>query len=600
MTKVSHHIKVSEVHTLAGALKLRTERTPTTCAYRQFDTRAGAWQEMAWADAARHAARWQVALNQLGLQPGDRVALMLRNCVEWVLFDQAALGIGLVTVPVYTNDRAENIAYILEDSGARVLLIEGEDQWRELSGIARQLRELVAVISLTPVNAGDSGVKFHTAADWLPDSAPPFEAMDLDPDTLATIVYTSGTTGRSKGVMLTHRNILWNAGACLKTLPIAAEDEFLSFLPLSHTFERTAGYYLTILTGSTVSFARSIADLAEDLVIIKPTILVTVPRIFERIHGKIQAKLEQDSGLARKLFALAANTGWQRFEYRQGRASWTPALLLWPLLERLVARKAQARLGGRLKYAVSGGAALSPDIARMFIGLGITIIQGYGLTETSPVIAGNHPDDNIPASVGQALEGIEVKVSDHDELIVRSPSVMPGYWNNGEATREAIDEDGWLHTGDQVRIGEKGHIFITGRLKDIIVMANGEKVPPADMELAIAMDPLLEQVMIVGEGRPFLAALVVLNPETLKMIAPDLGLDNQRPAANDPGIVKEVLDRIQAGLAQFPGYARVHGVAIVDTPWSIENGTMTPTMKLKRDLILEKYKPLLEALYAGH
>lgn len=599
MTTVNHDIQLSEVHSLAGALKLRTERTPTTCAYRQFDPQTGAWKEMAWADAARHAARWQVALSQLGLQPGDRVALMLRNCVEWVLFDQAALGIGLVTVPIYTNDRADNIAYILKDSGARVLLIEGEDQWQELESIAHQLRELVAVISLKPVDAGDSGVNFHTAPDWLPDSAPPFEAMDLDPDTLATIVYTSGTTGRSKGVMLTHRNILWNIGASLKRLPVTAEDEFLSFLPLSHTFERTAGYYLTIVTGSTVSFARSIADLADDLVTIKPTILVAVPRIFERIHGKIQAKLEQDSGLARKLFTLAADTGWRRFEYKQGRASWTPSLLLWPLWERLVAHKAQARLGGRLKFAVSGGAALSPDIAQMFIGLGITIIQGYGLTETSPVIAGNRPDDNIPASVGQALEGIEVKVSDNDELIVRSPSVMPGYWNNGEATRDAIDEDGWFHTGDQVHINETGHIFITGRLKDIIVMANGEKIPPADMELAIAMDPLLEQVMIIGEGRPFLAALVVLNPDTLEKIGSELGLEADS-TSDSSKIVEEVLNRIQAGLAQFPGYARVHKVGVVNEPWTIENGMMTPTMKLKRNLILDQYKPLLEQLYAGH
>ena len=601
MTQTTSQIPVDEAGTLAGALRLRAERTPDLTAYREFDRQAGAWRAMSWREAAERAARWQAGLRRMGLQPGERVAVMLRNCVDWAMFDQAALGLGLVTVPIYTNDRTDNIAYILRDAGVRLLLIEGEEQWRELAPAARELDSLSAVVTLNPVTAGDSGVIVHHAPEWLPADAPPFEATPLEASALATIVYTSGTTGRPKGVMLTHRNILWNIGVALKALPVTAEDEFLSFLPLSHTFERTTGYYVSVVAGSTMAFARSIEELAEDLVSIRPTILVSVPRIFERVHGRIRDKLEKDSALARWLFQVAVATGWKRFEHQQGRAGWSPSLLLWPLWERLVARKVQARLGGRLHYAASGGAALSPEIARMFIGLGINIVQGYGLTETSPVISGNRLDDNIPASVGLPLEGIETKVSENHELIVRSPAVMAGYWNNETATREAIDDEGWFHTGDQVRIDEGGHIYITGRLKDIIVLANGEKVPPADMELAIAMDPLIEQVMVVGEGRPFLAALAVLNPEALATVAGEKGLDAGSPSLlNSPAVIDEVLGRIRKGLSAFPGYAQIHAVGLVAEPWTIDNGMMTPTMKLKRNLLLEAHREMLEKIYAGH
>ena len=601
MTQTTSHIPVEEARTLAGALRLRAGRTPDRTAYREFEREAGAWRALSWREAAERAARWQAGLRRMDLRPGERVAVMLRNCIDWVTFDQAALGLGLVTVPIYTNDRTDNIAYILRDAGVRLLLIEGDEQWRALAPAARALESLSAVVTLNPVEAGDTGVAVHHAAEWLPADAPPFEAVPLDGSSLATIVYTSGTTGRPKGVMLTHRNILWNIGVALKALPVTPDDEFLSFLPLSHTFERTTGYYVSVVAGSTMAFARSIEELAEDLVTIRPTILVSVPRIFERVHGRIRDKLETDSALARRLFQVAVATGWKRFEHQQGRAGWSPSLLLWPVWERLVARKVQARLGGRLNYAASGGAALSPDIAKMFIGLGINIVQGYGLTETSPVISGNRLDDNIPASVGRPLEGIETRVSDNDELIVRSPAVMAGYWNNEAATREAIDDEGWFHTGDQVRIDEDGHIFITGRLKDIIVLANGEKVPPADMELAIAMDPLIEQVMVVGEGRPFLAALAVLNPEALETVAGEKDLDAGSPSTlRSPAIIDEVLVRIRKGLSAFPGYAQIHAVGLVAEPWTIENGMMTPTMKLKRNLLMEAHREMLEEIYAGH
>ena len=602
MTTNAQLITLEQADTLAAVLEARAKRTPRSVAYSQLDPATDQWRSYTWEQVTALGARWQQGLKSLGLERGDRVAVMLRNCLEWVLFDQAALGLGLVTVPVYTNDRADNVAYILENAGVRVLLIENQEQWNELESEAERLSGLTAVLTLEPVSSHAGTVNLLTVADWLPaGEEAAFEAMALDSNELATIVYTSGTTGRPKGVMLSHRNILWNVHASLSVIPVSGDDHMLSFLPLSHTFERTAGYYLSIVTGAQVSFAQSVAQLADDLVAVKPTILIAVPRIFERIYGRLKEKLAAEPAVARRLFELAVATGWHRFEYSQGRARWNPRLLLWPALEKLVAKKVQGRLGGRLQYAVSGGAALSPDIAELFIGLGINIIQGYGLTETSPVIAGNLPRNNIPASVGQPLPGVEVTVGADDELLTRSPSVMLGYWNNEEATRAVVDADGWLHTGDKVRIGEQGHIFITGRLKEIIVLSNGEKIPPGDLELAISLDPLIEQAMIIGERRPYLAALAVLNAEALEPIARDLGLDPVDPASFTDGRLEQVvLERIQRSLARFPGYAKLHRVALVPEPWSIENEMMTPTLKLKRHRILTRYQDRVDALYAGH
>ncbi|HEB96773.1 MAG TPA: long-chain fatty acid--CoA ligase [Sedimenticola thiotaurini] len=596
-------ILLEQVRSLADAFRERVRRTPEAIAYLQYHPDSGEWHEYSWADSAIEVARWQQALTAEGLRPGDRVAVMLRNCREWVTFDQAALGLGLVVVPIYTNDRPENVGYILQDAGVRLLLIGDGEQWQALQEIQDQLAGLTRIVSLEPVTPVPLGPPVRSLAEWLPgatEDAPELRSQEGGLDDLATIVYTSGTTGRSKGVMLSHRNILFNAGACLQMIDVFPRDRMLSFLPLSHMLERTLGYYLPILAGSQVAFARSIPELAEDLQRMRPTILISVPRIFERIYHGIHDKLARSSPVARRLFDATVATGWRRFERSQGRKGWSPALLGWPLLQRLVARKVQQRLGGRLRFAVSGGAALAPEIARMFIGLGIRIQQGYGLTETSPVISANPLDDNLPASVGVAIPGVEVKIGDQDELLTRSPSVMLGYWDNPEATREAIDADGWLHTGDQARIGD-GHIYLTGRLKEIIVLANGEKVPPADMEMAIAGDDLVDQVLVVGEGRPFLAALVVPEREALEELLRQLGHTGESAGAlEDEGLKGIFLERIQRRLHAFPGYARIRELALIPEPWGIGEGLMTPTLKLRRSRILERHAERIEALYRGH
>jgi long-chain acyl-CoA synthetase len=398
--------------------------------------------------------------------------------------------------------------------------------------------------------------------------------------------------------MLSHHNILWNAHSALQLVPAYREDLFLSFLPLSHTLERTAGYYLPMMTGSTIAYNRSIPELGEDLQHIRPTVLMSVPRIFERVHGKIMAGLEAKSPLARWLFRLAVETGWQRFEYRQGRAGWSPRLLLQPLLHRLVGAKVMARLGGRMSRAVVGGAPLPTEVARLFIGLGLPMLQGYGLTETSPVLSVNRLEDNDPASVGVPLPDVELRIGAKDELLARGPGVMLGYWNDTEATAAIIDAEGWLHTGDKARI-DQGHVYITGRIKEILVLSNGEKVPPADMEMAICMDSLFEQVMVLGDNRPYLAALVVLNPEQWEPLAREKGLDPQdEHALAHPDIQQFVLERISARLDPFPGYARVYKVHCQTRPWTIDDGLMTPTLKLRRNRVMEVFEQEIDGLYA--
>ena len=597
---IQEMITAGSAVTLAGLFRERVKRTPNSIAYRQFDQQGSQWHDSSWADIAADVARWQDALAKEELQHGDRVAILLRNCREWVTFDQAALGCGLVIVPLYLDDRPESMAYILNDAGCKVLLLQGQEHWDGIQTVLHELDTLTLILALEPVDNPNNEPRLRTVSDWLPESGGDLHTDDGDSNELATIVYTSGTTGRPKGVMLSHWNILFDSERALEIVQILPQDLLLSFLPLSHTFERTVGYYIPMIVGATVAYARSIPELGEDLVTIQPTVMISVPRIYERVYNKIQAGLAEKSPLATKLFNLAVETGWKRFLHRQGRGSWSPGFLLWPLLNKLVASKIMAKLGGKMHMAISGGAPLPPPIAKVFIGLGLNLIQGYGLTETSPILTGNPKDDNDPRSVGIPLRGLELRIGENDELQARGPMIMLGYWNNQEATDAIIDSEGWFHTGDKARI-DNNHVYITGRIKEIIVLANGEKVSPADMEMAIALDTLFEQVMIVGDDRPFLTALLVLNPEQWERVARDLKLDASDPEAQkSEALEKLVSDRLALLLAEFPGYARIHRLTCTLEPWSIENELITPTLKLKRNRIMERFSASIDHMYEGH
>ena len=555
-------IPINNSVNISQAFAARVGDTPDSLAYTQF--RDGAWVDYTWRETAHEVARWQQAMKAEGLKPGDRVSVCMRNRIEWVFFDQAASGLGLVTVPLYFGDRPDSMAWCMNDAGVRLLVMETDEIWPELKG---DVKTLDRVVTLSARNHKDK----HLIAldDWLPEAAGEPEQSDISATELATIVYTSGTTGRPKGVMLSHHNILSNADAGLSVVTITNTDRFISFLPLSHMFERTVGYYVGVLTGAHTVYARGITELAEDIHLHRPTILVCVPRIFERIYAKMQAGLPPGS-LKARLFNAAVNVGWRRFRGEAGVLDH----LLWPILKLLVAKKLHRRLGGRLRIVLVGAAALSPDLARVFVGLGLPILQGYGLTETSPIATVQKLDDSDPASVGFALPGSEVKIADDGEILIRGPLVMLGYWHQEEATRAVIDEDGWFHSGD---IGEfrNGRLYITGRAKEIIVMSNGEKLPPGDVEQAILMDTNFEQVMVIGEGRPQLGMLVVSELT-----------DDQ-----------ELVNRANVRLADFPGWVSIHHVKRISEPWSVENGFMTPTLKLKRSKIEEHWADEIEAMY---
>ena len=596
-------ISADRAVTLYGLFLRRLRRSPDLVAYRSFQRDSSSWKDYTRQDMAEQIARWQTALAKEGLHPGDRVALQLRNSPEWVVFDQACLSMGLVVVPLYTDDRPENTSYILADADVKLLMVQDAGRWKKLAPELPENKILKRILVLDPGQEANTLMqddeRLAVVSDWLPDVGEQLRESGKSTHALASIIYTSGTTGRPNGVMLSHHNILSVAHGALAILNCYQEDVFLSFLPLSHTLERTCGYYLAIMTGSTVAHARSVAQLADDLLTIQPTVIIAVPRIFERVYGRIRDQLAKGSKLTRGMFYLAVKVGWRRFLWQQKRASWRPSQALWPLLQKLVASKIQQRLGGRLRAAVSGGAPLSPEIAEVFIGLGVPILQGYGLTETSPNISVNPIEDNVPASVGVPLRSVEVRIGENDELLVKSPGLMLGYWNNHAATARVIDSDGWLHTGDQARI-EDNHIYITGRIKDILVLSNGEKVPPSDMELAITLDPIFEQAIVIGEGRPYLSALVVLNVDLWPGLAQECGLDPMDQASlRDSRLNSLLLGRIRDALKYFPGYAKIRRVSAHLEPWTIDNGLLTPTLKIKRAAVIERNCAAIDSMYGA-
>ena len=601
-------LNLSAVRTLPELLAFRVAQSPQAEAYREFDAATGQWLSTCWAEAGERIAQWRHALAALRLPPHARIAILLPNGLDAVCTDQAALSLGCVPVPMHAIDNPGSIAYILSDCEASMLMVSSLAQWRAIEGVALALPALRCVV----VTGGDALPEVHgqavpvrSLADWLaagqepPQALPPPAAGDL-----AAIVYTSGTTGKPKGVMLTHRNVVANVLAILERVVPTQDDVFLSFLPLSHTFERTAGYYLPIAVGSCVAYARSVALLAEDLKTVRPTVLISVPRIYERVFAKLHETLA-GSRFKTGLFEAAQAVGWRRFCRAQGlplakgegRAWAALDPLLWPLLDRLVARTLRAQFGGRVRVAVSGGAPLSHAVARCFLGLGVPLLQGYGMTETSPVVAANGVDDNDPATVGRALPGVQVRIGDNRELQVRGPSVMKGYWKRAEDTARALTSDGWLATGDQAEL-HNGRIRILGRIKEIIVTSTGEKVPPGDLEMAIGADPLFGQVLAVGENRPFIACVAVVNRVEWQRLATSLGLDSGNAASlNRPAVHKAALARMVAQTRNFPRYAAPRAVFLTLEPWTIENTLMTPTLKLKRTNLMARYAGAIEAMY---
>jgi long-chain acyl-CoA synthetase len=375
-------------------------------------------------------------------------------------------------------------------------------------------------------------------------------------------------------------------------------DRFLSILPLAHAFERTVDYYVPMMAGLTVAFARSPKTIREDLPAVSPTVMLVVPRLLEQVHAGIRGKLAAKGALARWLFELTLAVGWRRFLAEQGRAS-APLLeaIVWPLLRKLVVGPIMAALGGRVRMMVSGGAPLRPEVCRFFLSLGIPVLQGYGLSEAAPVVATNLIENNLPESVGPPLPGVEVRIGEDGELMVRSPGVMLGYWNRPEDTRAVIDEDRWLHSGDRAEIHD-GRILLRGRMGELMVLSTGHKVPANAIETALEEGPLFSQVMVIAAGRPFTNALAVLDPREWAGLAKSLGLDPEgAESLGDERAQEIVCQRAAALLGDFPPYCYPRRLGLSLEPWSVENGLLTPTLKAKRNKVLERYADVIENLY---
>ncbi len=554
------------IETIHDLFQERVRQSSDQVAYRHHDADRDTWLDTTWSEMSQRVAACRQSMTEWGAVAGDRCAILAENSPDWVCADQTAFAMGMITVPLFYNDRVENMAHVLIHSQTRFLVINRKEQWELLQPLMQDsyLDMVILAESFELIWAREGKAKRATT--------------DL-PDDLATIIYTSGTTGFPKGVMLTHKNIIGNAEGCNAVSRVLPQDLLLSFLPLSHAFERTVGYYLPMMTGSTVAFARSVLTLQEDLLTIQPSIIITVPRMFEKVDARFSEKLSKASPVMRGLVALAEKVGYAHFERQQGRAGWGLGELLYPLLDKLVGKKVRNSLGGRLRLAVSGGAPLASSIAKRYLAFGIPILQGYGLTECSPVVCSNTLESNDPTSVGHVLIKTEVRTDEESgELLVKGPGIMLGYWQQPEETAEVIDEGGWFHTGDIARI-QDNKIYITGRIKDIIVLSNGENLPPTDVEEAIAKDPWIDQVMVVGEGRPYLIALIV--PSLL----------------GEHAGKRVLLGRISKDMHAFPGYEKVKDIIICTEPWTVEDGQLTPTMKLRRQHILEQFSDEIQRIY---
>lgn len=531
-------------------------------------------------------------LRAKGIGPGDYVAIYAENSMKWAMLDWAILSLGAVTVPIYPTLLEDQVGYMLRDSGAKLMFagdakllsrandaISHEKLTTEALAIEGSAPNLNSVVDL----GKESG---WTIEEWEQC------AKQIEPESLASLIYTSGTTGEPKGVMLTHENFTFLCEAIRANLPADHRDRFLCYLPLSHVYERMAGHFLPIYLGAEIAYAESLRTLAQDIINAKPTILLTVPRFTESVKSKVSQAAHEAGGLKKRLFDIVVSRGERRLKNNL-----KPVGFLGGLLDKLVGAKIRERFGGRIRFMVSGGAALPPEVAEFYGAFGILLLQGYGLTETSPVISTNHPDRNDYTSVGEVLPGIECKIADDGEILMRGKSLMQGYHNKPEQTAEVIDAEGWFHTGDLGRMQGR-RLWITGRKKDIIVMANGKNVGPERIEDMLKSSDYIEEAMVIGDNMDYLAALIVPDFEFLKHHAEQhgLGIGHNEDLIARPAIRELIKKEIDAVNKKLPDYEKVKRFDIMAERWTQETGELTPSMKVKRRVIWEKFGDKLRAL----
>ena len=568
----------------------------------------GTYSPVTWREAAATAARVAAGLRANGVAPGDRVALVAESRSEWPIADLAIMAAGAISVPAYVTNTVADHLHILNNSGARAAIVSTRQLAKTLLPAAKDAAttELVVSIEELPADEHPAGVTVKTWQDVQDEGGEGGDgdrivaaARDIERTAPSCIIHTSGTGGAPKGVTLSHGAILCNVqGAADLLESLGLEDEvFLSFLPLSHSYEHTAGLFFPVAIGAQIYYAERVDTLATNMVEVRPTIMTAVPRLYETMHQRIVAGVARSGGLKAKLFHLALDLGRRR--YLEPASLSAVDRLKDSLVDKLVRDKVRERFGGRLKALVSGGAPLNHDIGLFFTALGLRLLQGYGQTESAPVISCNLPHDCRLHTVGPACTGVEVRIADDGEIVVRGENVMLGYWGDDEATSEVI-RDGWLYTGDIGELDDDGFIQITDRKKDIIVNSGGDNISPQRIEGILALQPEVGQAMVYGDRRPHLVAVLVPDAEFMENWATAVGRDGDLAALADEPEFQEameaVVDRVNADLQVIE---RVRRFVIARQPFTVENEMMTPTLKIRRHKITAEYGDALEALY-GH
>ena len=575
-----------------------------------MEGKSGEYKSVSWTSMAEEAREIASGLLSLGVSKGDRVAIMAYNRPQWLVADMAIMAVGAITIPIYHTSSETTAARILEKSGTRVAFVARSDKAAMLVSCSALLE---TIISLDPIGVDEAGacsmdyntLKLHGIEHLKNNGRNDLEERmgSTGPGDVATIIYTSGTTGDPKGVMLTHANILSDAEAGLMAQPVGPEDIHLSFLPLSHVLERTIGQFLMIMAGTTIAYSTSILRVADNIPDVRPTVMVAVPRFFEKLHIKVLDALREAPAIRQKIFHWGMGVGRRRNGMMMKGITPGPILeLQYKVADHLVFSKLKGKLGGRLRFFISGGAPLAPEIIEFFMAAGIQIMEGYGLTEASPVVSVNPLGALRPGTVGKPLFGVEVKVADDGELLVKGPIVMKGYYQDEEATAQVI-KDGWLYTGDLVEI-EDGYIRITGRKKDILVTSGGKNISPAVVENLIIEDDLISQVMVYGDSKKYLTALVVPNYERAAAMAAKIGLGEIPEAELTPQKLTAnqlfydiLMDRIKRKTTHLSNYEQVKKIFILGRELTEADGELTPTMKVKRNVVSKKFKDELDALY---
>ena len=569
----------------------------------------GRWESLSSERARTDVEGLALGLAALGVRRGDRVALLSENRYEWPITDLATLGQGAVTVPIYPTLTAPQVRYILDNAEARVCVLSSSAQLEKLLAVADSLPRLATIVVMDPSpTARDPRIKLW--AEVLADGerrrlAEPqaFRAMAdaTRPGDLATVIYTSGTTGDPKGAMLTHDNIASNVEASLQVVALKPTDTCLSFLPLCHIFERMAGLYAMLAGGCTIAYARSVDTVAADAQEVHPTVLTGVPRFYEKVYARVMENAGNQPPLKRAIFHWGLGVGRQVAQLRfKGKAPGPLLGLAAGIADKLVGAKVRERVGGRIRYCISGGAPLGPKVMEFFFAIGIPIIEGYGLTETSPVICLNRPGLERPGAVGPPIPKVEVKFGAEGEIITRGPNVMQGYFRNDEATRAAI-RDGWFHTGDIGHLDEEGNLRITDRLKDLLVTAGGKKVAPQPLEGKLKASRWIAEAVMLGDQRPYCVALLVPNFANLEAEAkthgwPAASRRELLQAAPVRALYQSVIDELNADLAPFETIKKFE---LLDRDLSSDAGELTPTLKVRRKIVTQTFAALIEGMYAG-